>query len=51
MKNNRILIFSAGLNQYLLIKAARDLGITSVALESNSNAQENRWQHVFTLLH
>jgi len=33
-----ILIFGAGLNQYLLIKAARDLGITSVVLDPNSDA-------------
>ena len=34
----KILIFGAGLNQYLLIKAARDLGITSVVLDPNSDA-------------
>jgi len=33
-----ILIFGAGLNQYLLIKAARDLGITSVVLDPNAKA-------------
>jgi len=33
-----ILIFGAGLNQYLLIKAARDLGITSVVLDPNPDA-------------
>ena len=33
-----ILIFGAGLNQYLLIKAAKDLGITSVILDPNPDA-------------
>jgi len=33
-----ILIFGAGLNQYLLIKSARDLGITSVVLDPNPGA-------------
>lgn len=33
-----ILIFGAGLNQYLLIKAAKDLGITSVVLDPNPDA-------------
>jgi len=33
-----ILIFGAGLNQYLLIKAARDLKITSVVLDPNPDA-------------
>jgi len=33
-----ILIFGAGLNQYLLIKAARDLGITSVVLDPDPDA-------------
>jgi len=33
-----ILIFGAGLNQYLLIKAARDLGITTVVLDPDHNA-------------
>jgi len=33
-----ILIFGAGLNQYLLIKAAKDLGVTSVVLDPNHNA-------------
>jgi len=32
-----ILIFGAGLNQYLLIKAARDLGITSVVLNLSAD--------------
>lgn len=33
-----ILIFGAGLNQYLLVKAARDLGVTSVVLDPNPDA-------------
>lgn len=33
-----ILIFGAGANQYLLIKAAKDLGLSSVVLDPNPNA-------------
>jgi biotin carboxylase len=33
-----ILIFGAGINQYLLIKAANDLGLSSVVLDPNPNA-------------
>lgn len=33
-----ILIFGAGLNQYLLIKAAKDLGVTSIVLDPNPDA-------------
>ncbi len=33
-----ILIFGAGLNQYTLIKAAKDLGITTVVLDPNPNS-------------
>jgi len=33
-----VLIFGAGLNQCMLIKAAKDLGVTSVVLDPNPNA-------------
>lgn len=38
MANKSILIFGAGLNQYLLVKAAKDSGVTSVVLDPNPDA-------------
>lgn len=36
--NKSILIFGAGLNQYLLVKAAKNLGVTSVVLDPNPDS-------------
>jgi len=36
--NKSILIFGAGLNQLTLIKAAKDLGVTSVVLDPSADA-------------
>ena len=39
MINKSILIFGAGLNQLMLIKAAKDLRVISVVLDPNPDAQ------------